>query len=492
LELIASLRKEKNFALYFDTMRLLRSRDLGFEEFEVETAPSYAILSHTWYGNDEEVTYQEMLNGPTTSKPGFQKIQKCGEIATNSGYAYFWVDTCCIDKSSSAELSEALNSMYLWYNKAAVCYVYFSDVTVLSFAPTLSVFRRIKWFKRGWTLQELLAPAEVLFFSKEWEVLGSKEDFKEVITALTGIPSAALEGTALDQFSVAERMSWASKRETKRVEDIAYSLMGIFDVHMPLIYGERERAFIRLQEEIIRSSDDQSIFAWKDPNPSFPAEIHLGLLAHSPNCFAKSKNIYSLGSLSRADDFAITNKGIRINLFVVPLPGARNIYHASLECYFGDSKTGSPSIYLVRLTGSEEEWGSSSESQFARIRGSQIDILENPQKITGSHVRLYVRQIHKANRNRPVSSNQTLFLIHRPKLNSFYYPTSIRVIPSDCWDPQTRIFTSNQSSGKLGAMNLSYENILFLVIFGICTLGNPWVRVIQTSPSAGDLNLGII
>ncbi|KAF1816568.1 HET-domain-containing protein [Eremomyces bilateralis CBS 781.70] len=267
-------------------MRLLRTKDLRFEEYFGKPTPPYAILSHTWYPDHEEVTYREMCVGKGTKKLGYDKVRKCGQIAAGNGLKYFWVDTCCIDKSNNVELTESIRSMFEWYRKARVCYAYLSDVSALSFRPTVSCFKAIKWFTRGWTLQEFLAPADVQFISKEWKYLGSKAgNLTRVIEEFTGIPKAVLEGVALTMFSVAERMSWAVGRRTTRVEDIAYSLMGIFDVDIPPLYGEKGNAFIRLQEEIMRRTDDQSIFAWKEPDPSFPKKLMVDYPRHPPPAY---------------------------------------------------------------------------------------------------------------------------------------------------------------------------------------------------------------
>jgi hypothetical protein len=178
-----------------------------------------------------------------------------------------------IDKTSSAELTEAINSMYSWYREAAVCYAYLSDVLTKDGIDienrSIGSFAKSRWFTRGWTLQELLAPTNVLFYDADWAEIGSKAELCEDVSIITGIPSQALAGaTHLGAFPIAERMSWASTRSTTRVEDAAYCLLGIFDVNMPLLYREGYKAFSRLQDEIMRTSTDQSIFAWADPKAS--------------------------------------------------------------------------------------------------------------------------------------------------------------------------------------------------------------------------------
>jgi hypothetical protein len=253
-------------------MRLLKynnTGDISLTEF-LDDVPPYAILSHTW--GQDEVTFQEMFKRTGTSKAGFEKILFCGEQARRDSLQYFWVDTCCIDKSSSAELTEAINSMFRWYQKAVKCYVYLSDVSTKkrkasdSFIENTweSAFRSSKWFTRGWTLQELIAPHLVEFFGKDWRFLGDKKSLERHICEITGIPSKALRGSPLVEFSATERMSWTANRQTTRKEDQAYSLLGIFDIYMPLIYGEgKEHAFKRLREAINEHSKSRHKISYK-------------------------------------------------------------------------------------------------------------------------------------------------------------------------------------------------------------------------------------
>ncbi|KAF2127315.1 vegetative incompatibility protein HET-E-1 [Dothidotthia symphoricarpi CBS 119687] len=242
-------------------MRLLRveaSDVFSLEEHVGRSIPRYAILSHTWGADSEEVTFRDLVEGKGKDKTGYRKLAFCGKQAKLDGLQYFWVDTCCIDKTSSAELQEAITSMFRWYQNAEKCYVYLSDVPyrisdgdderLQRWKPA---FKKSRWFTRGWTLQELVAPASVEFFSSDEQRLGSKHSLEESLHDITGIAIQALQGTPMPYFGVGERMSWAEKRETKREEDAAYSLLGIFDVYMPLIYGEgRQNAFSRLRKEI--------------------------------------------------------------------------------------------------------------------------------------------------------------------------------------------------------------------------------------------------
>jgi hypothetical protein len=243
-------------------MRLLERKEdgeLSLAEFVGDNIPRYAILSHTWGADNEECTFKDLVEGTGKTKAGYSKIKFCGEQAANDNLRYFWVDTCCIDKSSSSELSEAINSMFRWYHDAVKCYVYLSDVSIGVSQPTgKPAFQQSRWFTRGWTLQELVAPTSVEFFSGEGERIGDKKSLVHEIHKRTGISVRALEGTHLSEFSVDERMSWATERQTKREEDAAYSLLGIFDVPIPLLYGEgREKAFVRLRKAIKESSMEE-------------------------------------------------------------------------------------------------------------------------------------------------------------------------------------------------------------------------------------------
>ena len=216
-------------------MRLLENTDgsFGLTKFVANEIPSYAILSHTWDADDQEVTFQDMINGVGSGKRGYKKIKFCGKQAQKDGLRYFWVDSCCIDKSSSAELQEAINTMFRWYRDTARCYVYLSDVSAGKHSRSSkprweSTFKRSRWFTRGWTLQELLAPRSVEFFSRDEKRLGDKVSLELQIHEVTGIAVQALQGSPLSQFSVEDRMSWAARRETTVEEDQAYCLLGIF------------------------------------------------------------------------------------------------------------------------------------------------------------------------------------------------------------------------------------------------------------------------
>ncbi|KAG7284567.1 hypothetical protein NEMBOFW57_010945 [Staphylotrichum longicolle] len=255
--------------LVFYRRRLLLNTHTHKLEFFLnpDEIPPYAILSHTWGG--DEVTFKDLSAGPLRTykdQAGGRKIIKAAAYAATNGWDYIWIDTCCIDKSDITELSEAINSMFRWYEHAHVCYAYLSDVPPMRPAskhPWKWSFRSSRWFTRGWTLQELLAPTFLEFLDRDWNLIGSREEWAAEVERATGIEVKQLAN--FQPCSIATKLSWAAKRQTTRVEDRAYSLLGLLGINMPLIYGEGERAFIRLQHELIRSSNDESIFAWGDP-----------------------------------------------------------------------------------------------------------------------------------------------------------------------------------------------------------------------------------
>jgi hypothetical protein len=242
-------------------MRLLtwnENGELGLTKNLREDIPDYAILSHTWGDDEDEITFRDVMDGSAKGKLSYKKLKFCEMQAKRDKLRYFWIDTYCIDRSTADELSEAINSMFSWYEKAAKCYVYLSDVSTTncdnvsqSARPWERAFKDSRWFTRGWTLQELIAPRSVEFFCSNENRLGDKTSLEGLLHERTGIPLFALRGYSLSRFSVDTRMSWATDRRTKREEDLAYCLLGIFDVHMSLIYGEgKEKALSRLRRKI--------------------------------------------------------------------------------------------------------------------------------------------------------------------------------------------------------------------------------------------------
>ncbi|TKA29108.1 hypothetical protein B0A54_16218 [Friedmanniomyces endolithicus] len=332
-------------------MRLLHLTSLEFQEFYGESIPPYAILSHRW--GEGEVSYKDMRKKRNLEGPGFAKVQGfCNfarsnlsvdsvienEDGTEPGWnestlKWGWIDACCIDSSSSAELTEAINFMFQWYRNSEFCCVHLADVTSTSEIYVAREFEASEWFTRGWTLQELLAPRDVLFCNAQWTLIGHKcihnpsecSSYdaamplnKEIATATNIHPKYLTSANAYAEASIACRMSWAAHRKTTRIEDVAYCLLGLFGVHLPPLYGEGENAFRRLQEELLRRSNDQSIFAWFNVNryllrydmPEL-ALLATPILASHPTDFSTSGNVESL---QRAPDtpYSLTNTGLEL------------------------------------------------------------------------------------------------------------------------------------------------------------------------------------
>lgn len=335
-------------------MRLLNTTSLEFEEFFNSNIPNYAILSHRW--GPKEVSFKEMRKHAAPPGPGLAKIKNFCQMAKNNGLKWAWIDTCCIDKRSSAELTETINSMYKWYACSAVCYAYLSDVKLLPevlaiLNPSLSAswldkrpeikrsFHDSRWFTRGWTLQELLAPEHVIFFDVNWTEFGYRSELADEISSITKIPKPYLQSDSqnepISKASIARKMSLASHRVTSREEDMAYCLLGLFDVNMSLIYGEGAvRSFHRLQIEIMRNSNDESLFAWTSDQPAS------GMLADRPSYFVDSGRIElesmhaEFGALR--PPFTMTNRGLELSIpSNLPKTGAIPVF---LNCYSGKSE----------------------------------------------------------------------------------------------------------------------------------------------------------
>ncbi|KAH8774593.1 hypothetical protein F5883DRAFT_547132 [Diaporthe sp. PMI_573] len=339
-------------------MRLLNAITHKFHEYVEGNVPTYAILSHTW--GEGEVTFHDMRPeaGPETwkAKLGWGKIEKCCLQALNDSIQFVWVDTCCIDKSSSAELQEAINSMFRWYEGSTECYAFVAD-----FEARDTELRRLgsaRWWNRGWTLQELLAPESVRFFDSQWREFGDKVSLREQVASITGISEATLLGTvvgarhALDRVSVAQRMSWAARRETTRAEDMAYSLLGVFGVNMPLLYGEGSAAaFHRLQVEIMGSSPDQSLLAWGFARADSGVSLWgvSNALATSPADFAECGSMLAWGVAQPGDTFAMTQRGLRLRLPVVLSVDADNLIYCALNCTVAERVPADGNVRAARV-----------------------------------------------------------------------------------------------------------------------------------------------
>lgn len=252
-------------------MRSLDTKTYELADFTNQPSPQYVVLSHTWLVSDKpnvvrEITYQDMQNQHKSIKEGnyktqgWAKLKNYCDLARSNGWQYAWMDTCCIDKTNSADTQEAINAMFRWYAATGVCYAYLDGVDSRELNHSHETFRTARWFTRGWTLQELLAPTNLIFVDQNWKDIGTREDWIEDVTNACNMSTNDL--TDYEYCSIAAKLSWASHRETTIEEDQAYSLLGLFGISMPLCYGEGQLAFRRLQIELIKTYNDSSVFAW--------------------------------------------------------------------------------------------------------------------------------------------------------------------------------------------------------------------------------------
>jgi hypothetical protein len=371
-------------------MRLLNTSSLILESFLGDEKPPYAILSHTWEP-EGEFLFDDLMRTPREdypSRPGYPKVKNTCHRALQDGHQYVWIDTCCIDKNSSAELSEAINSMFRWYEDSRICYAFLSDV-----ADGKATFVKSRWFSRGWTLQELIAPNQVNFMNASWQDLDDRVTLADQITTTTGIDRKILARNhrqasyALYDFSIAQRMKWASKRHKSRTEDSAYCLMGLFDVNMPLLYGEGNRAFRRLQEVIINESADHSILAFRSLVSSFRSSWTFSAVL-APYISYFCEDILQEWA-SNSEPQRMQNGNISLVAHVAKLETAQEgIVHpcapshiAFLDCMFEDDYVSRPAILLKQVSSgvykrcSEGSYpmlliaSSNSQGQYARILG---------------------------------------------------------------------------------------------------------------------------
>ena len=373
------------------SMRLIDTTSLTLTEHPDSRLPDYAILSHRWLTTEEEVTFEDLSSGRDVShKAGFTKLANFCSIAHSQGYQYAWSDTCCIDKASAVELGSALNSMYRWYKTAKICIAYLRDIY-----DGGAELQNDEWFDRGWTLQELIAPKHIEFFDRGWKSLGTKDSNLDVLSTKTRIPVPVLkDNSMLSSCSIAQRMSWAAHRTTERIEDRAYSLLGMFNINLELIYGEQDGAFIRLQEKIIQYSADQSIFAWSMNSEKGENQVS-GMFAPSPSAFAECGDILK-GNESTA--FSLTNLGLTISLPTVPYD--IETYLALLDCSRKGSQPSACGIIVAKLH-KDGQWARVShngESVLYRARELQkkigavtreICVQQNPTSIPMRADRMY-------------------------------------------------------------------------------------------------------
>lgn len=455
-------------------MRLINTTTMKLEHFiGVLDVPTYTILSHTW--GEGEVTLPDFANLEVANlQKGFAKIKHTCRQARLNGIGYAWVDTCCIDKTSSAELTEAINSMFHLYASSAVCYAYLSDLDpeggVDAENPT-SQFAQSRWFRRGWTLQELIAPKTVEFYDRDWKFRGTKTDLSRAITAVTGIDGDVLrDSSALSQLPVARRMSWAAGRQTSRLEDNAYSLLGIFDVNMPMLYGEGEKAFIRLQEEIAKETNDLTLFAWqavKTNEEDSASQKYRGILAKSPAEFANFGDVVPRSDHKFNEEFVMTNKGLRINAELAK--GSGGDYILSLNC----SKRGQPEqdigIYLKHH----------GASVYARDKPQEIAVASE-WKAVSHRKNIYITK----NINRAISASVDQVRHNAIRCRHGFDNGSISVArPESLWDAQNKLYLTVGLSSFAGILYFkpdSYET-LFIIACAMSDSVAPWAMFLDGS-----------
>ncbi|KAK4159239.1 heterokaryon incompatibility protein-domain-containing protein [Cladorrhinum sp. PSN259] len=508
-------------------MRLIKAPTLEFEEFFDSDTPRYAILSHTW--GHEEVsladarrifaqvtalaagfTSQSILSSlPHGSQnAGLDKIIRTCAQALKDDLQYVWIDTCCIDKTSSAELSEAINSMFRWYESAEVCYTYLADVPSQPNWDTSKPghsFSSSRWFTRGWTLQELLAPSIVVFFASDWSIIATRGELSGSISSITGIDAAFLfdasvhpspyfawqqqhkhgnlrvpvsrlpddikpkagRSSKIFSTSLAERMSWASNRKTTRVEDTAYCLLGILGVNMPLIYGEGSRAFIRIQEELLKISDDMTILAWglflerkrlewreiqhpwkvySDPlaqhSHPFRSRCHLsGLLAKNPACFRGCGNIMRMDFDTFDVSFTLNNRRLSTSL---PLSDDDHPY-LILPCRLKSHPFNLLAIELIREGGNTFARRSEEKSPKGPILVSGMILVDinawDRWATTPINLRITISDHEKQNR----IPDSSFYLRNLPKDFSL-----TNVQPSETYTPSKHIVIPNLPLSEVG------------------------------------------
>jgi hypothetical protein len=439
-------------------MWLINVRTFRLEEVPNFESKRYAILSHTW--GDDEVSFKDIADSEVAqARQGYEKVKETCRLADELGLGYAWIDTCCIDKSSSAELSEAINSMWKWYHQAAVCFVHLydmppyneridgeiSDPEVVDSTP----FPKCRWFTRGWTLQELIAPKAVEFYDSEWRPRGTKGTLKQSLSLITGVPVDVLERSGrLFSKPVATRMSWAAKRETTKPEDTAYCLLGIFGVNMAMIYGEGSRAFIRLQEEIAKESNDRSLFAWKadasvNGKPVDVNQKYRGLFAQSPSEFYWCFNDHTLKvSKVKNTEFMITNDGLRFETFLARDRDAKEEYVFNLSCETLDEATGRPSHWGVYLE--------KTPTGFVRFRPKEMakapDALRWGGRKSPTYIRKTLGREELASRVFPGTERSLGFSFENAGVRL------LKIRPLSSWDDHAELFMTDNNKDFTGVL----------------------------------------
>lgn len=524
---VLRLSQLSRYRQLIDKMRLINCKSLDslcLESFEPCNVPKrYAILSHTWEREAESGSTLEVLfhafqdssrrmNDTGTDATGWRKIEgACREAkAFDKSIDYVWVDSCCINKEDAAELQESINSMFKWYAQSTVCLAYLSDAKSDRLDPTS------KWFTRGWTLQELVASPKVRFYNHDWQFLGDKFKLSDELAEITGIDTQLLKASdeqsitrRLYQVPVCQKMSWASKRQTTKVEDIAYCLLGIFDINMPLLYGEREAAFQRLQEAIANKYNDLTILAWKseDTRPESHSAKHVmyysrtsglvgsmkkpgsrecyhGIFACSPREFEHSGSIASCFDHAPVfnSEYSIMHKGFR--MFGILRKGyPYGSYMMPLMCSASTTTRGrrgrpgvtgeSLGIFLKWVGGATYVRASCTEFKSMDPKDLEQTPGQDPFYLAPSVEQLHhsVNSFRRGSISLPQSSEVSISGTEIGIWNT-------KVSPGSMWDDKERIFYTYGHQSPVGCA--SYElsgrsGTLFIALFGLHYNGVPWL-----------------
>jgi hypothetical protein len=451
-------------------MRLINTSSYKLQDFpSSHERPAYAILSHTWRGSGE-ATYHDLqtlnrwsMRSMSSADGGtYHKVYNACRVAKADGLRWLWIDSCCIDHSSSAEVQEAINEMWSWYAGAEVCYGHLEDLSnslvQWTKAEERALYRQLskcRWFARSWTLPELLAPRAFKFYDGRWTFLGTRDALARTLAKITGIDMLVLiRRRRISTFSIATRMSWASKRQARRIEDRTYSLLGIFDVYMPICYGEGARAFRRLQEELIRNNLDQSIFVWAASRTGAGGEAGetdpTALLASSPSHFAEANGVVSWG---RPGAFELTNRGLRASLPLLRQGsgGPDDVFLAILNCRYLSEMDTAITLRLQRYPGSDQFYISATVAKGESSRASFRLITISSHAITAAEYCTV-----EIARKREEHQNPGVKFWLRPSASNTCDPAPyvVRIEPSEFWDPSAKLLLAPPMSPHVRAWML--------------------------------------
>lgn len=453
-------------------MWLINARSYRLEDFSARPKPAYGILSHTW--SQHESSFQQFIGCLPRSIQDQKVIQTC-RLAIEHGLDYVWIDTCCIDRKSSAELNEAINSMFRWYQDAVICFVYLEDVGRED--EIAHGIRKCRWLTRGWTLQELIAPKNIEFYDNQWQLRGNKQDLRRTLAFRAGIPQSVLSGELkLDRYSLSSRMSWASKRQTSRVEDMAYSLLGIFDIHMPVLYGEGMRSFQRLQEKILEIHPDLSILAWDGKDDQQPL---CNLLASSPTAFSKSQN----DSRSNASDLVQINVTARRLTIDVE---DRSVF--LMQRNVQAAKDGPRIVLCFMVADTRAEIPLRQISSNLLVRDSHHTCTQNQRSWRHSHARLFTTNsritllLSPRPETKELALNRYMFACHLPSDWLEGYEMT-HIWPLWSWDDENELVTTARHDSKLTVivMQSKSEADLMVLMYRDHIIAEPNILLIQSS-----------